>query len=99
MVPIPPITNSILGSAGAQRVQADDKAAQARREAVRRNSGASSYQSDSYEPQVQSPHELEPVSDQPHQYRRGRQLPRRRPPSPPVRPADDGDNPPLDVTA
>lgn len=67
MPPIPPITHSLLGSTAAQRVQADDKAAQLRRaERQRRVTPGGTGETDVYEPQVESPHELEPVSDNPH---------------------------------
>jgi hypothetical protein len=96
MTQINPITGSgMVQSSAAQRVQGDDKAAQMRRADVRRNNTPSG---DTYEPQVASPTQVDPVSDQAHQnrqQRRDRAAARRRPPQ--IR-RGDGESQ-LDVTA
>lgn len=63
MTPIPPITNAAVGSTVAQRVQSEHKDAHLRNAQVRRTNTPTG---DSYEPQVRSPDELSPASEEHH---------------------------------
>lgn len=96
MTQIPSITAAVAGSSVAQRVQADDKAAQLRQAQFKRNNTPSTTGGDSFEQQVQSPDELEPIADEHHKQhpRQPRQQPRRRKPG-----SDDDNRQSLDITA
>lgn len=91
MTQLNPIMGNPAQSSAAQRLHADDKAAQMRREELARR-GATA---DSFESQIQDLDQVEPASDQSHRKQPREQRKKRKPNQPP----DDGEKSGLDIRA
>jgi hypothetical protein len=96
---IHPITGAVIGATpAAQQMQSADKAAQLRRLAARR-AGKTAANRDTFEPQIETAHALDPIGDEHHQNRRQNRHPPRKSPAPSSDPTSDDGGSTLDVTA